>query len=200
MYHVVPKETTAKTESLPISGRLASEACTNRKMCKQPVTAHSTKYPSSAAEQNSSSCPVKHCDSKKPVEHPQPKQAVKHAEDRRSQKERSSEERSAVPPTSKPADKQKPKSVCRPPGSAGMSRRQPSLNEAPQPQQSPQSQQKTGTWEQRGNLLVLSGKAKTKTLIGSGVKDYPFPFQIEEIESVEYYDGVFSVCVETPQC
>ena len=45
-------------------------------MRKQPVTAHSTKYPNSAAEQKSS-CPVKHGDSKKPVGNSQPKQVVK---------------------------------------------------------------------------------------------------------------------------
>lgn len=196
MYHVFPKEATVKIERLANSGHSTPETCTNRTMRKQPVTAHSTKYPSSAAEQKSS-CPVKHGDSKKPVGNSQPKQVVKPAEDRRPAKERSPEERAALPPFSKPANQQKPKSVCRPPGSVGMSRSHPSPNEALQQksQRSQQSQYKVGTTAKRAALPVnLSGKAQPKTVLGSGVKDYPFPFQMQEIESVEYYDGVLLVC------
>lgn len=196
MYHVFPKEATVRIERLANSGHSAPETCTNRTMRKQPVTAHSTKYPNSAAEQKSS-CPVKHGDSKKPVGNSQPKQVVKPAEDRRPQKERSPEERAALPSFSKPANQQKPKSVCRPPGSVGMSRSRPSPNEAlRQPsQKSQQSQHKVGTTAKRATLPVnLSGKAQPKTVIGSGIKDYPFPFQMQEIESVEYYDGVLLVC------
>ena len=194
MYHVLPKETTVKIERLANSGHSASETCTNRTIRKQPVTAHSTKYPHSAAEQKSS-CPVKHGDSKKSVGHSQPKQAaVKPTEDRRSQKERSPEERAVLPPISKPANKQKPKSACRPPGSVGMSRSHPSPNETLQRPSQP-SQPKLGTTAKRANFPGnLSGKAKAKTVIGLGVKDYPFPFQLQEIESVEYYDGVLLVC------
>lgn len=196
MYHVFPKEATVRIERLANSGHSAPETCTNRTMRKQPVTAHSTKYPNSAAEQKSS-CPVKHGDSKKPVGNSQPKQVVKPAEDRRPAKERSPEERAALPSFSKPANQQKPKSVCRPPGSVGMSRSRPSPNEAlRQPSQpSQKSQHKVGTTAKRAILPVnLSGKAQSKTVIGSGIKDYPFPFQMQEIESVEYYDGVLLVC------
>ena len=199
MYHVFPKEATVRIERLANSGHSAPETCTNRTMRKQPVTAHSTKYPNSAAEQKSS-CPVKHGDSKKPVGNSQPKQVVKPAEDRRPAKERSPEERAALPSFSKPANQQKPKSVCRPPGSVGMSRSRPSPNEAlrqqsQQSQKSQKSQHKVGTTAKRATLPVnLSGKAQPKTVIGSGIKDYPFPFQMQEIESVEYYDGVLLVC------
>lgn len=193
MYHVFPKEATVKIERLANSGHSAPETCTNRTMRKQPVTAHSTKYPNSAAEQKSS-CPVRHGDSKKPVGNSQPKQVVKPAEDRRPAKERSPEERAALPPFSKPANQQKPKSVCRPPGSVGMSRSHPSPNEVLR-QPSQPSQHKVGTTAKRATLPVnLSGKAQSKTVIGSGIKDYPFPFQMQEIESVEYYDGVLLVC------
>ena len=202
MYHVFPKEATVRIERLANSGHSAPETCTNRTMRKQPVTAHSTKYPNSAAEQKSS-CPVKHGDSKKPVENSQPKQVVKPAEDRRPAKERSPEERAALLSFSKPANQQKPKSVCRPPGSVGMSRSRPSPNEAlrqqsqqsQKSQKSQKSQHKVGTTAKRAILPVnLSGKAQPKTVIGSGIKDYPFPFQMQEIESVEYYDGVLLVC------
>lgn len=202
MYHVFPKEATVRIERLANSGHSAPETCTNRTMRNQPVTAHSTKYPNSAAEQKSS-CPVKHGDSKKPVGNSQPKQVVKPAEDRRPAKERSPEERAALPSFSKPANQQKPKSVCRPPGSVGMSRSRPSPNEAlrqqsqqsQKSQKSQKSQHKVGTTAKRAILPVnLSGKAQPKTVIGSGIKDYPFPFQMQEIESVEYYDGVLLVC------
>lgn len=75
-----------------------------------------------------------------------------------------------------------------------MSRSHASPNESLQ-QKSQQSQRKVGTTAKRATIPVhLSGKAQPKTVIGSGVKDYPFPFQMQEIESVEYYDGVLLVC------
>lgn len=198
MYHFVPKETTAKTESPANSGRANPETCTNNKMCKRPVPAHSTKYLYSAAEQKSS-CSVKHGDSKKPVVHSQPSRVVKQTEDQRSQKEKKSEERASLSSVAKSVSKQKEKSVCRPPGSVGMSHIQPSptepLRRRQQQQQQP-SQPKLGTSSTSSSVPLPNDKAKAKanTVLGSGVKDYLFPFSMMEIESVEYYDGVSLVC------
>ena len=201
MYHFVPKETTAKTESPANSGRANPETCTNNKMCKRPVPAHSTKYLYSAAEQKSS-CSVKHGDSKKPVVHSQPSRVVKQTEDQRSQKEKKPEERTSLSSVAKSVSKQKAKSVCRPPGSVGMSHIQPSptepLRRQQQQQQQQPSQPKLGTSSTSSSVPLSNDKAKAKakanTVLGSGVKDYLFPFSMMEIESVEYYDGVSLVC------
>lgn len=142
---------------------------------------------------------MKHGDSKKPVVHSQPSRVVKQTEDQRSQKEKKSEERASLSSVAKSVSKQKEKSVCRPPGSVGMSHIQPSptepLRRRQQQQQQP-SQPKLGTSSTSSSVPLPNDKAKAKanTVLGSGVKDYLFPFSMMEIESVEYYDGVSLVC------